>query len=354
MDAVLGVVRAARGALAAAHAVGRVAAQRPGAPAEPLGALQRDQAVAAEGADRLPRDPQGGLDLVEAVAEVPDRGAEARPPPQDAVRRPVAGTAVDDGRPADRAALGQQHRRAAERDGGAAVAVQVEEPVERRPVAELGDGEPPPLLQDHHRHAAPGEGPRRHRAARARSDHDGVGGRARGPPVGRRAVQGRVGARVAGGRGQRQQLGAGGEQQGDLQRLHEPRRRLAGGQQGAERLAAVGVQAGQRVPGGEPGQRVQRSRAGAQAEPRVRRERPADGLRAGGHPRQVAGVLDAEQRGDRSGHRAHRSPTSAWPVPSSRHSRSVSQPRPARRARAIRTSARSELWQTAGAPSGSV
>ena len=199
-----------------------------------------------------------------------------------------------------------------------------------------------------------GEGAGRHRAAGARPDDDRVGGRAARPLRGRSAVQRRVRAgQAARGRRRGQQLRPGRQQQRDLHQLGDPGGGRPGGDPGAERVAGVGVEAVQGVPGGDPRQHVEGSRAGAQAEPRRGGQRLRDGLGAGGDAAEVRGVLDAEQGRDRPGHGAHRRPTSACPVPSSRHSRSVSQPRPARRASAMRTSARSELWQTAGAPSGS-
>ena len=142
------------------------------ADAQRLGALAQELAVAAHplGVDRAHVEHLLGLGVVGGRARLPTRSRARRAQPASTCSgRPEAGSRVDHGRPADRAADGRRDRRAALGDRQAAVAVERRERGQRLVgvgvAVQVGPG-----LEHDDLEPRLGEDRRRDRAAGARAD----------------------------------------------------------------------------------------------------------------------------------------------------------------------------------------
>jgi hypothetical protein len=174
----LGAGRAAEGAVVEADAALHVARVVLDRPAEAARALEEEMAVAPERVLVVRLDVQDAFGLLEvrlhALRPEPLEPEHPLPVEQDSLRRAPAHAAVDDGRAADAAPLGEEDRRPAEDHGRAGVAVEPPDHGPRIGGEGLGAVELP-LLEHQDIEPRVAEPRRRRRPARPRADDDGVG-----------------------------------------------------------------------------------------------------------------------------------------------------------------------------------
>jgi len=364
-------------------AAARVAADGRVGVAQRVGATAEDLAVGSEDLVRHRGHADQFLDGVEerrhGVGGQPGHAAQ-RPLVQHPVGGAEAGAAVDHGGAADGAAHGQRDHRRAHGGGEALVAVGAEQSLHGKAVAHPLAGDHTALFDDGHAQPGMHQLRRGQCAARARAHHHHVAVDVLVAQVGPLRHQQRRRRRHLRPVHRQRRRAVVAEPLAHLRR-----RRVGDGHQGVQPGEGVAAQAvAGVVAGGGPalalvrrqtreGTRPRRQQRGQRVSADHGPNQPSRGPREAGQPvldalrhLHVEGALgDGAAGGDdgvgdgaelaalEAGEHAHRRPTSACAVPSSRHDRSVVQC-PDQRSSTISAEARSLLVHTQLSPSGSV